>query len=232
MCRHWPTALLGVSERGAMRACACWACLGYKPAVLVSMVVAPPVSLSPGARHLRACPRDRLLPLPGTPGPRASVLEGVSPGGGVASFPVGSECELQESVAVVAGCACFERGCCFTRAAVGFIFGLRIRSASLLELSRCLVCHVAALVECCDTCLWLLPALCYLVVNSGEVLPEFFSVGSGGGEVSEVVEALFRCGPASPSHCLTLRWFRSHVWRLGVGPQLGRAAVVCSCSLL
>ncbi|MQL75788.1 hypothetical protein Taro_008149 [Colocasia esculenta] len=44
--------------------------------------------------------------------------------------------------------------------------------------------------------------------------------------VSEVVVALFRCGPASPSHCLALRWFRSHVGRVGVGPQLGRAAVV------
>ncbi|MQL94780.1 hypothetical protein Taro_027442, partial [Colocasia esculenta] len=41
------------------------------------------------------------------------------------------------------------------------------QSVSLLELSRCLVCHVASLVECCNTCLWLLPALCYLVVNSG-----------------------------------------------------------------
>ncbi|MQM10670.1 hypothetical protein Taro_043568 [Colocasia esculenta] len=45
--------------------------------------------------------------------------------------------------------------------------------------------------------------------------------------VSEVVEALFRCGPASPSHCLVLRWFRSRVGRSGVGPQLGRAAVPC-----
>ncbi|MQL82483.1 hypothetical protein Taro_014951, partial [Colocasia esculenta] len=46
-----------------------------------------------------------------------------------------------------------------------------------------LVCRVAPLVERCDTCLWLLPGLCWLVVNSGEVLPEFFFVGSGGGEV-------------------------------------------------
>ncbi|MQM20680.1 hypothetical protein Taro_053704 [Colocasia esculenta] len=44
--------------------------------------------------------------------------------------------------------------------------------------------------------------------------------------VSEVVVVLFRCGPASPSHCLPLRWFRSRVGRLGMGPQLGRAAVV------
>ncbi|MQM05716.1 hypothetical protein Taro_038529, partial [Colocasia esculenta] len=40
----------------------------------------------------------------------------------VASFPTGSEC-----VAVVAGCACFERGCWFARAAVGYVVCLRIR---------------------------------------------------------------------------------------------------------
>ncbi|MQL97880.1 hypothetical protein Taro_030579 [Colocasia esculenta] len=169
------------------------------------------------------------------------------------------ECELQESVTAVAGCACHKRGCWFARAAVKFFVGLRVRvgvsrrlrepacgvaftgarllpvdpvegsclvgcplvvgvcpylmsplllgyvlcwlcyvwpcvpvrrwalcsaqSASLLELSRCFVCRVAPLVERCDTCLWLLPTLCWLVVNSGEVLPKFFSVGSGGGEV-------------------------------------------------
>ncbi|MQL72340.1 hypothetical protein Taro_004674 [Colocasia esculenta] len=37
---------------------------------------------------------------------------------------------------------------------------------------------------------------------------------------------------AYPSHCLALHWFWSHVGRVGVGPQLGRAAVVCSCFLL
>ncbi|MQL89436.1 hypothetical protein Taro_022008 [Colocasia esculenta] len=41
-------------------------------------------------------------------------------------------------------------------------------SALLLELSRCSVCHVASLVECCDTCLWLLSAWCWLVVSSSE----------------------------------------------------------------
>ncbi|MQM06133.1 hypothetical protein Taro_038953 [Colocasia esculenta] len=44
-----------------------------------------------------------------------------------------------------------------------------VRLALLLELSRCSVCHVASLVERCDTCLWLLSALCWLVVSSGEV---------------------------------------------------------------
>ncbi|MQL72512.1 hypothetical protein Taro_004836, partial [Colocasia esculenta] len=39
-------------------------------------------------------------------------------------------------------------------------------------------------------------------------------------------QALVRCGPASPSHCLALRWLRSHIGRSGVGPQLDRAAVV------
>ncbi|MQM12268.1 hypothetical protein Taro_045184 [Colocasia esculenta] len=41
-----------------------------------------------------------------------------------------------------------------------------------------------------------------------------------------LLESLTLCGPTSLSHCLALRWFRSHVGRLGVGPQLGRAAVV------
>ncbi|MQM19874.1 hypothetical protein Taro_052889, partial [Colocasia esculenta] len=54
------------------------------------------------------------------------------------------------------------------------------RSALLLELSRYFVCSVASLVECCDTCLWLLSAWHWLVVSSCEVLPESFSVGSAG----------------------------------------------------
>ncbi|MQL84928.1 hypothetical protein Taro_017441 [Colocasia esculenta] len=45
---------------------------------------------------------------------------------GVASFPVGSGCELQESVAAVVGCACYERGSCFTRAVIEFVVGLRV----------------------------------------------------------------------------------------------------------
>ncbi|MQL75018.1 hypothetical protein Taro_007410 [Colocasia esculenta] len=109
----------------------------------------------------------------------------------MASSPTGSECELQEGVAAVAGCACFEHGCYFARAAVGFVFGLHIRVGASRRLREptcgvtftgvgCLVCHVAPLVERCDTCLWSLPASCWLVVNSGEVFPEFFSVGSGG----------------------------------------------------
>ncbi|MQL73540.1 hypothetical protein Taro_005892 [Colocasia esculenta] len=84
VCRRWPTALLEVVPgRGAVRACTCWAC--YKPAMPFLLVVAMPVLCSPGARHLRACPRDRLLPLLGTPIPTrlcqrellwaASVLE-------------------------------------------------------------------------------------------------------------------------------------------------------------
>ncbi|MQM17136.1 hypothetical protein Taro_050104, partial [Colocasia esculenta] len=172
----------------------------------------------------------------------------------VVRFPTRYECELQESVAAVAGCTCFKRGCSFAHAAVGFVISLCIRvgvsrrlrepacgvaftgaglwsaepgcvlvgcpllvrvcpswmspccrgvccwlcvwpcvsvrhwalcsahSTSLLELSRCFVCRVAPLVERCDTCLWLLSAWCWLVVNSGVVLLEFFSIGSGGGE--------------------------------------------------
>ncbi|MQM10823.1 hypothetical protein Taro_043721 [Colocasia esculenta] len=52
------------------------------------------------------------------------------------------------------------------------------------QAKKMLVCRVAPLVERCDTCLWLLPDLCWLVLNPGEVFPEFFSVGSSGGEVS------------------------------------------------
>ncbi|MQM13189.1 hypothetical protein Taro_046112 [Colocasia esculenta] len=127
----------------------------------------------------------------------------------VASFPAGSECKLQKSVVVAAGCACFERSHYFARAAVGFVFGLRVHvgvsrrlreptcdvtftSAGLLPVDpggvsifarakQMLVCRVAPLVERGDTYLWLLSALCWLVVNSGEVLPEFFSIGSSGG---------------------------------------------------
>ncbi|MQM13931.1 hypothetical protein Taro_046859 [Colocasia esculenta] len=100
----------------------------------------------------------------------------------VASFPVGFKCELQESVVVVSGCACCERGCWFAHAAVGFVVSLRI--------------------------LW--SALCWLVVNSGEVLPEFFSVGSGGkwfaivlsGVLVVLVEAL--SGPACVASAVLL----------------------------
>ncbi|MQM17093.1 hypothetical protein Taro_050060, partial [Colocasia esculenta] len=96
-----------------------------------------------------------------------SGVPGRGPGGRVvtmvASFPTGSECELQKSVAVVAGCTCCEHGCGFARAAVGFVVGLCV----LVGVSRRLrepTCGVA-----------------FTVVNSGEVLSEFFSVGSGGG---------------------------------------------------
>ncbi|MQM14639.1 hypothetical protein Taro_047574, partial [Colocasia esculenta] len=45
---------------------------------------------------------------------------------------------------------------------------------------------------------------------------------------AEVVEVFSsRRSPDSPlSHCLSLRWFRSHVVVLGVGPQLGQAVVL------
>ncbi|MQL73222.1 hypothetical protein Taro_005551 [Colocasia esculenta] len=71
---------------------------------------------------------------------------------------------------------------------------------SLPELTqRRSVCHVASLVEHCDTCLWLLSALYWLVVSSGEVLSEFFSVGSGGREglryVVDLAGAFWRIFP-------------------------------------
>ncbi|MQL95281.1 hypothetical protein Taro_027943 [Colocasia esculenta] len=78
----------------------------------------------------------------------------------VASFPTGSGCELQESVADVAGCAFYERGCCFPHAAVGFILVLRIQrcsqSSSLLVLvevrfpQNCVV----LVSGCCCAALW------------------------------------------------------------------------------
>ncbi|MQL73608.1 hypothetical protein Taro_005962, partial [Colocasia esculenta] len=161
----------------------------------------------------------------------------------VACFPIGSECELQESVAAVAGCVCCKRGCWFARAAVRFIVGMLVRvgvSRRLREptcgvaftgaglwyvepvedgvfarAKQMLVCYVAPLVEHCDTCLWLLSALFWLVVSSGGVLPEFFSIGSGGkllvvvlvrvslsGTVSVLVD-VFRC-VISSSACLPL----------------------------
>ncbi|MQL99876.1 hypothetical protein Taro_032605, partial [Colocasia esculenta] len=93
----------------------------------------------------------------------------------VASFPAGFKCELQESVAAIAGCTCYERGCWFARATVEFVVSLYVHVGML-------VCCVARLVERFYTCLWLLSSLCWLVVNSGELLLEFFSVGSGGSE--------------------------------------------------
>ncbi|MQL98349.1 hypothetical protein Taro_031055, partial [Colocasia esculenta] len=195
--------------------------------------------------------------------PRASVSEGVALSGGRAQV---SDLEQKGKMHCVPVHRC----------------ALCSAQSSFAHAKQMLVCRVAPLVERCDTCLWLLPALCWLVGNSGEVLREFFSVGSGGGEVFPrtllcsflVVAALpsscgaslgccvlvvfpiticccpskssspsgtafvlvevfccvaslvlFRCGPASPSHCLALRWFWSRVGRSGVGPQFGRTAV-------
>ncbi|MQL91286.1 hypothetical protein Taro_023891 [Colocasia esculenta] len=58
-----------------------------------------------------------------------------------------------------------------------------------------LLCCVAPLVEHCGTWLRLLLALCWLVVNSGEVLLEFFSVGSGGVEVHRLAAVFWWCFP-------------------------------------
>ncbi|MQL83928.1 hypothetical protein Taro_016423 [Colocasia esculenta] len=73
-----------------------------------------------------------------------------------------------------------EDNCRQVQARCSWSSSAHLGSASLLELSRCSVCRVASLVEGYDTCLWLLSALCWLVVSSDEVLPESFSVGSGG----------------------------------------------------
>ncbi|MQL71101.1 hypothetical protein Taro_003425 [Colocasia esculenta] len=104
-----------------------------------------------------------------------------------------------------------------------------VRCARDAELSKCFVCRVASLVERCDTCLSSLSAWHLLVVSSGEVLLEFFPVGSGGSEVwdAEGFGVLSWRRPDSPlSHCLSLHWFRSHVVVSGVRPQLGQDAVL------
>ncbi|MQM19723.1 hypothetical protein Taro_052733 [Colocasia esculenta] len=86
---------------------------------------------------------------------------------------------------------CWLFPCCWGVYCVGCVCGLlsvhccalcSAWSALLLGLSRYSVCRVASLVERCNTCLWLLSGWCWLVVSSGEVLPESFSVGSGGSE--------------------------------------------------
>ncbi|MQL75130.1 hypothetical protein Taro_007493 [Colocasia esculenta] len=45
----------------------------------------------------------------------------------VASFPEGPSVSCRRVFAAAAECACCERGCCFARAVVGFVFGLRVR---------------------------------------------------------------------------------------------------------
>ncbi|MQL89751.1 hypothetical protein Taro_022341 [Colocasia esculenta] len=60
----------------------------------------------------------------------------------VASFSAGFKCELQESVAAIAGCACYEHGCWFARAAVEFVIGLHVHvgvSRRLREIMLCVV---------------------------------------------------------------------------------------------
>ncbi|MQL71044.1 hypothetical protein Taro_003380 [Colocasia esculenta] len=86
--------------------------------------------------------------------------------------------------------------------------------------SRCFVCRVASLVEHCDTCLWLLSAWCWLVVSSGEVLSEFFSVGSGESEglrYAVVLAGAF--WPVFPERCLG-----------GSGGGSHRTGLRCFCS--
>ncbi|MQL75922.1 hypothetical protein Taro_008312, partial [Colocasia esculenta] len=95
-----------------------------------------------------------------------------------------------ESVAVVAGCACYERGCWFARATVEFVVSLHVRVGVSRRL-REPTCGVAFT----GAGLWPTEPvevgifarakhLACLVMNSGEVLLEFFSVGSGGGFLS------------------------------------------------
>ncbi|MQM08806.1 hypothetical protein Taro_041666 [Colocasia esculenta] len=86
-----------------------------------------------------------------------------------------------------------------------------------------LVCRVAPLVERCDTYLWLLPTLCWLVVDSDEVIPEFFSVGSGGGEVffpQNCVVLISGC-------CGIALWVEVHRWAAWVLVLFPRTVGCC-----
>ncbi|MQM15336.1 hypothetical protein Taro_048282 [Colocasia esculenta] len=67
---------------------------------------------------------------------------------------------------------CWLSPCCWGVCCRCCVFGLVylcavVRCARDAELSRCLACCVAPLVERCNTCLWLLSAWCWLVVSSG-----------------------------------------------------------------
>ncbi|MQL84415.1 hypothetical protein Taro_016924 [Colocasia esculenta] len=97
----------------------------------------------------------------GVPGRRGGVWE-------VASFPVGSGCELQESVAAVAGYACCERGCCF-RSCCGWI--------------RPWPAHPSGCVAKADRAyVWCGLHRCRVVLRTlVRCSSEFLSVGSGGG---------------------------------------------------
>ncbi|MQM01392.1 hypothetical protein Taro_034147 [Colocasia esculenta] len=117
VCRRWPTALLGVFGRSAICACACWACIGYKPVVLFLWWLPRQFSFAQ-CSALEGLSVRQVVTVTWDPQPRASV-RGSSPGSSRAQL------------------------------------------------------------------VW----------------------------VSEVVQALVRCRPASPSHCLALCWFRSHVGR-------------------
>ncbi|MQL91506.1 hypothetical protein Taro_024121, partial [Colocasia esculenta] len=97
---------------------------------------------------------------------------------------------------VLSGCLVQAPNCCFSNPFLGAIRGGTIGCSSLTSL-------------CVRGAGW----FCLWALDLVELV-----------WVSEVVEALFRCGPASPSHYLTLRWFRSHVGRSGVGPQFDRTA--------
>ncbi|MQM10131.1 hypothetical protein Taro_043021 [Colocasia esculenta] len=72
-------------------------------------------------------------------------------------------CPLVVGMCVVLA-ACLALCACAPLCAVLCSVGVFARAKQML------VCRVALLVERCDTCLWLLPALCWLVLNSGASL--------------------------------------------------------------
>ncbi|MQM12581.1 hypothetical protein Taro_045500, partial [Colocasia esculenta] len=134
------------------------------------------------------------------------------PGGGpggrvitvVASFPAGFKCELQKSVVAIAGCACYERGCWFTRAAIEFV------SQSKVSLPRWLspCCWGVYCVGCVFglACLCVVVHYALLIVNSGELLLEFFSVGSGGSEDYPVLASVCCYATSGSEVCCPFGW--------------------------
>ncbi|MQL89518.1 hypothetical protein Taro_022098 [Colocasia esculenta] len=144
---------------------------------------------------------------------------------GVVGLALGRPVLLVVPASVLVGCPLVVGVC-----VVIVVFGLVclcvvVRCARDAELSRCLACCVAPLVERYNTCLWLLSAWCWLVEGSGEVLPEFFLVGSSGSK-AEVHRLVALCsGGGFPELFVVVLDCSSLVSAVAVAPQSLRCAV-------
>ncbi|MQM23951.1 hypothetical protein Taro_057020, partial [Colocasia esculenta] len=133
----------------------------------------------------------------------------------VASFPTGSEC-----VAVVAECTCFEHGCCFARAVVGFVVSLHVRVGVSRRLREptCSVAFTGAELWSAELvegvlALFAIPFLWVDIFARAKqmlcVLPEFFSVGSSRGLFVVVlfeVSVVWLVAVALPSRLRCIAW--------------------------